>query len=1052
MGTEVQVTDDNIIQVNQSTADSLTGIGRVHGRDDSIEAAQPAEPCKVNGAHVNEQDYRTSGAGFASYHQVGRYEDAPQANTQPEHQQSRPQTPLRNDSIESSVHAENHAINNSTNQAQGFGSFYWHSPHSSAATSHDREQDQDIPGTSSLLDANPGPRNHHIAAPPRGQDPINTFEQTTNAYQSTISPYSASALGFGGPSDWEHLGDYDGEEVDDTELYIRPRSPIKTKVPTETSELPGDTALVDVPPLDVQWNQLEYNVETSRTLSEAQSVTSKLDPPRENHTGEIHRKGGAQKDPVDRSYDSVQPRASYKQASTLSPTCEQRLPNDQQPLPKIPPQTYLPQFSFEQKKQVPKLSEDATNGVHMDHHSDLTKTSIPAESSGPLEGHDAGAEIDTAETESGSLTVTQNERPAETSAVRAENHAHGEVQQPSSNHLEAPSEHQDQSQTDHEEQVLGASEISRENSVKQGSVVSGGSVSSKIKEMGDPYADLGPWAKASLDRYVAMLHEEASASTEAEKIDMFRIFIRKEWKLRAILYGADDERGDAIPLENRDTPLSRTNTLSFRRPASKALPALPPDAEQTTAEPSQPMSLVSPNMHRPSLASLMTTKEEGTAPRSSGEESFVLVDTPGGQRQQRHLEEDTFESYSPGGRPIQHQTRNVRKSNTTASRSALSRRPDTSHSNVSEERADNNEPAYTPFRYSQGYVDDADQPVDRRASFRPYAALKLEPIEQWANRAPEVLAENVHANDLRKTTDNLKISESAILSHTQATQASVQGKPADERPLPTSASDQRPSLGLRRFEGADFDPLTAVLPQWGHIPNDAVELSDFEHGIHALPDDFSFIHQHVVAWDSKAKKTRADNEKERQIRQGESEQRIDALFNDDEIGYGDIAELESEFKRTEAARKTDEDRAECRTFVEEVFNAVWTRLHFEIDQLGPLYEQYSGLAHETLAGKDMFEASQGQYALAPTMSALLTLHQKLEIRHQEAFEAVLERDRRLKKTEVASFYTLGNVSKVKQIEKQFENAERKAIAEYCKQRNARANRLMDVLDQNTLRG
>ncbi|KAL9032243.1 MAG: hypothetical protein Q9214_008054, partial [Letrouitia sp. 1 TL-2023] len=208
----------------------------------------------------------------------------------------------------------------------------------------------------------------------------------------------------------------------------------------------------------------------------------------------------------------------------------------------------------------------------------------------------------------------------------------------------------------------------------------------------------------------------------------------------------------------------------------------------------------------------------------------------------------------------------------------------------------------------------------------------------------------------------------------------------------------------------------------------------------------------MVAWDVKAKQRREEHEKQRQLRQGQSEQKIDALFHDDEIGYGDISELESEFKRSEASRKAGEDRAEYQTFVAEVFDVVWTRLHYEIDQLGPMYQEYTEIAHRTLAGKDMFEAASGQFALAPTMGSLLTLHQKLEVRHQKAFEAVLERDRRLKKTEISPWYALGNVTKVKQLEKQFDHAEKNAIVEFCYQRDARANRLMDVLDQNTLRG
>ena len=42
-------------------------------------------------------------------------------------------------------------------------------------------------------------------------------------HSSAKDEYDASALGFGGPSDWEHFEDYGGEEIDDTDLYIRPK-------------------------------------------------------------------------------------------------------------------------------------------------------------------------------------------------------------------------------------------------------------------------------------------------------------------------------------------------------------------------------------------------------------------------------------------------------------------------------------------------------------------------------------------------------------------------------------------------------------------------------------------------------------------------------------------------------------------------------------------------------------------------------------------------------------------------------------------------------------
>jgi hypothetical protein len=65
-----------------------------------------------------------------------------------------------------------------------------------------------------------------------------------------------------------------------------------------------------------------------------------------------------------------------------------------------------------------------------------------------------------------------------------------------------------------------------------------------------------------------------------------------------------------------------------------------------------------------------------------------------------------------------------------------------------------------------------------------------------------------------------------------------------------------------------------------------------------------FINKTVVAWDAEAKKIRGTHEKERQLRQEQSEERIDGLFHDNEIGYSDIGALEAEFKKVEAEARS----------------------------------------------------------------------------------------------------------------------------------------------------
>lgn len=1040
-GSEGSVVDDRLSERKPSTRGPSLGTTENHLGNDSPNTGQDVGAQGNHRDHATGQEISIGDAWSFSYSEDENRGESSFSRVQVQNEQQ-PLEP-RQESIAPSAYDEVPTSNSGNNQAQHDDSFYWHSPHSSASVSHDRDQNLDVPGTSSLLDATPEPQDQYVAAPTPTKEPIDTSEQTAKLYQSTTGPYSASALGFGGPSDWEHFGDYDGEEVDDTDLYIRPRSPVKPKASPDTSELPGDTTPTDVQP-ELHPPMVEDMI---KTTSGIQRIPSGPIPLSEPQTNEVYHHDILKGNSAEKSEHQMQPTASDQQDLMSFSTVERGASIERQLASKSTSMTHLPQFPFEQEQQESTSSEDVVNKVNLNGRSGPMESLIrPGPSIAKNQYEDAPA-AEATEMQSGDPAVTNVEWMTERNTAHSDSMVHNDVQQPLDEQFDTQSERENKPRLENGETATGGHEMSRENSTRRGSLVSEGIVLSKVKDFSNPYVDLDPWGKASLNRYVAMLHEEARAPTETEKLNMFRAFIRKEWKLRAILYGADDEQVNDLPLASKDTPVSRTNTLQFRRPASKALPALPPDADQPEVGATKSKSPVSLEMHKPSLAKLITTPKEGPSPRSSGVESHVMIDTPGEQRQQ-HFEGDTSESYSPGGRPIQFQAKTARRpinpSGPIVNKSNIDASPDNTEEQVSDKK-----PAYIPFRYSQGYIDDSEQPVDRRASFRPYAALKLEPIKSRPESAPEFVAETSRRSSLPATADSRHVNGSS--SSTQA-QFHPKRNAANAKSRTSSATDHGPPLDLRRFERADFDPLIAVLPLSGQIPNYAVELPDFQHGIDAVPDDFNFIHQHVVAWDTKAKKIRAENERERQIRQGESDQRIDALFNDDEIGYGDISELESEFKRAEAARKKDEDRAEYQSFVEEVFNAVWTRLHYEIDQLSPLYDRYSSLANETLAGKDMFEATRSQYALAPTLTALLTLHQKLEIRHQKALESVLERDRRLKKTEVAPLYTLGNVAKVKQIEKQFESAERKAIAEYCKQRNARANRLMDVLDQNTLRG
>lgn len=549
------------------------------------------------------------------------------------------------------------------------------------------------------------------------------------------------------------------------------------------------------------------------------------------------------------------------------------------------------------------------------------------------------------------------------------------------------------------------------------------------------YGNLDAWGRASLSRYLSMLREEAGAKTDKEKLTIFMVFARRETRLRAVLYGLEDE---TAPVEDRNPRKHLAKALTQR--SQKALPALPP-----VGDPPQP-----PTIHRAPEESSISQGDinisDPEAERINGVGSSPTSESPTDEMQYRRsiVSRAQHNEAKPQKLAVELTLREkVSKVFTQVSGYTNSTSSPSSSAPilVSSEVLGSQKPAYVPFKY-ENHAGPIEYALDRRSTSRPYAALtSVSPNNKSTIvktlDGDEGTKATAGTHDKDNQMQNVSTANENVISSLESTEEKGQtGVPPD----------------LRRFVKADFDPLVAVLSFSETLPVDSLQLQDLNVAMDAFPDDFSFIHQSVVAWDAIAKKERAIHERERHLRQGESERKIDELFDDNEIGYGDISELESEFKNSEAAKKADEDWGEYQTFVSSVFDAVWERLHYDIAQLTPLSTKCLQLVNDSLVGKDMFEASPGQSILAPTMGLLLALHQKLEIRHQKAFEAGLEKDRRLKKTEISPWYTLGNVTKVKQLEKQFDSAEKKAIVEFCEQRKDRASKLMDVLDTNTLRG
>ena len=997
-------------------------------------------------------------------------------------------------------------------------SFYFHSPQSSTDSSNDRS--------------------------PKVSAADNNAKFSSKTAPSDFGLSSASALGFGGPSDWEHFGDYEGEEIDDEDLYV------STK--TKTAELPASTSPAEESNKQISTIQPGPQPETLPLLSTA--GTDKLNRP------SADSQAGTSEEtliPTKKEDEIVE---EIKGSSTTSGDAPPRLPPFSEILitrsdgsgPKIeaPLDNHTDNIRVPILEQISALDEanqdedvhspaetkrSSNRGVQYEEASGAenigtqgdngpgvqNETDVGHEPDGPRsmdippQGPDKLIKHETSQ-------ILEDEKPNDKrpdrnyierlprvresdQSIRDTNNYDGSEDIIISLQIpETPEEPLAQLEQRTDQSYSVAAQGSRASTLQSGlvapeSIENGASrrhsYFPKSIEVEDPYANLDAWAKASLNRYIKMLQEERHAETEVQKYSIFTNFTQRETRLRAILYDMDDEAeptGQPVNLN----PLKASTSIVTLRPniKSKALPALPPGAQlppplkprehedesvvhSRSAEKLNTQAREAPEADYRSKSQQLGPNGKGLFLRGPSDESYVMVDSPvtghntstGKDLGANCIEEENTSPLrvtpsltslrkaldvvgSPVGSTLTKDNGPLEASVASGAILAINdlKHTETQRSNsvplpsVSDSGNDtpsivSEKPAYTPFRYNEGRQYEGDKAENRQSIYRPFSMLLRQRSRGHASlySGSDGTADQSDIPPVPSTPRDGMYSGVFDAQRRQAQALKNVPQP------PARPPNQRSSI---------LEPLRIVVPSSSVLRPDPVQLMQVRKQLEAVPDELGFIHETMLAWDAGNKQVRALNDRERHVRQGESEQRIDALFNENQIGYGDISELEAECKRSEAAKKAEEDRAEYQSFVSQVFEAVWARLHYEMDQLGPLYDTCVQMLNDATAGKEMFEDTGGRVPVAPAMECLLVLYQKLGIRHQKAFEAVLERDRRLKITEVAPWYALSNIGKVKSIEKRFEEAERKAILEFCHQRDERANLLMDVLDQNTLRG
>ena len=531
--------------------------------------------------------------------------------------------------------------------------------------------------------------------------------------------------------------------------------------------------------------------------------------------------------------------------------------------------------------------------------------------------------------------------------------------------------------------------------------------------------DLDPWYAMSLERYITMLRQEAIEPVVESKVKVFTAFLAAESHARGLEYPAPPPRAPvsgspAIRPQSvleQDSGISRvSSTKSFRKQDIHVAVPIPsaPVEEGEYSPGGRPVMRRKPTLKSndniptehsfgisTGLDGSRPTSVDNVPPRSGSTTSFTVRGSFGGI----------------GGDASAQSTTILTPTSSTG---------DDFHKTI---QSAPEPPAEAPQQQYQPYVPGRS---DHRQSMS-FGTASFQPGK--SNKHDEIFFGEVQSQSTSKPDSRPTTSTSTL----------------PDVPIPAPLSFQSSQSGTKKSE-----PSLASL-----LPTDIVSrgvhpiFEEFRARIPCTKSDFGWINDFTKNWEKIAAETRAKNERARRQRQSEVEEESSRLFDEHVISYVEIGDREAASNAKEEEIKAKEGRDEYKSYVEMVFDPVYDRLQEEIKEL---MEGFADIELEILPralnGKRALENADP--SLPTTLEALQLLHEThdlIELRQEKVAQAVAERDKRYKKTEIQPLYAAGNFAKMKSMEKHFENAEKQASLRAKGEKAERVGNLVRISEE-----